>query len=190
MNKEGFRTLYLKRRLALSEQTCSLLSHTMQERFAANFDPSRLKVLHCYLPIAKNKEPDTWIIIDWLRMKFPDLRISLPRINYMTEEIESIYFDDRYQLKKNKWGVDEPDLGEATRHEDIDMVIVPLLVVDKYGNRVGYGKGYYDKFLAKCRPDCVKVGLSFFEPVDTIDAISPSDIPVHYSVTPLEVHKF
>jgi 5-formyltetrahydrofolate cyclo-ligase len=190
MNKEGFRALYLKRRLALSEQTCSLLSHTMHERFAAKFDPSRLKVVHSYLPMPKNKEPDTWIIIDWLRMKYPDLRISLPRIDYTTQVIESIFFDDRYQLKKNKWGLDEPHLGEATRPEEIDMAIIPLLVVDKYGNRVGYGRGYYDKFLSKCRPDCVRVGLSFFEPVDVIDDINSLDIPLHYCVTPLEIHTF
>jgi 5-formyltetrahydrofolate cyclo-ligase len=146
--------------------------------------------LHSFIPLIKNKEPDTWIIIDWIRTKFPDVRISLPRVVEKTRELQNFYFDDRFPLKKNKWGLEEPTQGEATQIQDIDLVIVPLMAFDRKGNRVGYGKGFYDKFLAKTRPDCKRVGLSFFEPVDHIDNITSQDMPLHHCITPKNFYKF
>jgi 5-formyltetrahydrofolate cyclo-ligase len=190
MTKEELRDIYLKQRLALSEQSCSIMSHTISEKFIKAFDLDHLNVLHSFIPLTKNKEPDTWIIIDWIQTKFPDLRISLPRTVIKTRQLQNFYFDDRFPLKKNKWGLEEPTQGEATAISDIDLVIVPLVAFDKKGNRVGYGKGFYDKFLAECRPDCKRVGLSFFEAVDTIEGINAKDIPLHYCITPKNVYTF
>ncbi len=166
------------------------MSYAIYESFISHFDLPAFNVIHSYLPLAKNKEPDTWIIVDWIRIKFPELRISLPRVNHEKNELENFYFDERYPLKKNKWGLEEPNQGVATSPEDIDLVIVPLLVVDELGNRVGYGKGYYDKFLATCRRDCKRVGLSFFDPVNKIDDVNDLDIPLHHCVTPTEFYSF
>jgi len=190
MTKDKLREIYLERRLSLSEKSCSLLSHVLYDNLASHFDLSMLNVLHTYLPMAKNKEPDTWLIIDWVRMKFPDVRIALPRVNYKKTEIESVFFDDRFQLQTNKWGLEEPYKGVIARPQEIDLVIVPLLAVDRNGNRVGYGKGYYDKFLSTCRKDCKKVGLSFFEPVDVIEDLNPFDVPLDYCITPINYHAF
>ena len=46
-------------------------------------------------------------------------------------------------------------------HDQIDVVFVPLLIFDKQGHRIGYGKGYYDRFLSKCKKDTIKVGLAW-----------------------------
>ncbi|MEP6734566.1 MAG: 5-formyltetrahydrofolate cyclo-ligase [Chryseolinea sp.] len=184
MTKAELRQAYLNKRVALSEKECSILSHGLYEKFIAHFDMDSIQVLHTYLPLTKNKEPDTWLFIDWIGMKFPDTKISLPRINYDTEELENVYFDDRFQLQVNKWGLEEPLKGIMTPSKDIDVVIVPLLAFDINGNRVGYGKGYYDKFLATCRADCKRVGLSFFEPVEEISDIDAYDIPLNYCITP------
>jgi 5-formyltetrahydrofolate cyclo-ligase len=73
--------------------------------------------------------------------------------------------------------------------QNIDLVIVPLLAFDKYGNRVGYGKGFYDRFLSKCRSNVIKVGVSFFEPADRITDINPLDIRLDYCITPTRVWK-
>lgn len=190
MTKEELRDSLLKQRLALSEQSCSMMSHSIADRFLENIDPDRLNVLHSFIPLAKNKEPDTWIIIDWMQTKFPDVRISLPRVDIKTQTLHNFYFDDRFPLKKNKWGLEEPTEGEATDIKDIDLVIVPLVAFDKKGNRVGYGKGFYDKFLAECRPDCTRVGLSFFEAVDSIDDINTLDMPLDHCVTPKNFYTF
>ena len=69
-------------------------------------------------------------------------------------------------------------------------MIVPLLCFDARGHRVGYGKGYYDRFLQKCRPDCIKAGLSFFPPVKKIDDIHVADVQLDLVVTPNETFYF
>lgn len=190
MNKEELRDTFLKQRIALSDQSCSMMSHTIADKFIETFDLERLNVLHAFIPLAKNKEPDTWIIIDWIQTKYPDIRISLPRVVAKTQQLENFYFDDRFPLKKNKWGLEEPTQGELTDINDIDIVIVPLVAFDKKGNRVGYGKGFYDKFLAGCRPDCKRVGLSFFEAVDSIDDINTLDVPLDHCITPKTFYTF
>jgi len=190
MTKDDLRDIYLKKRLALSDQSCSMMSHTISEKFIEKFDLERLNVLHSFIPLIKNKEPDTWIIIDWIRTKFPDTRISLPKVVEKTHVLENFYFDNRFPLKKNKWGLEEPTQGETTLSSDIDLVIVPLVAFDQKGNRVGYGKGFYDKFLADCRPDCKRVGLSFFEAVDSIDDINTLDVPLHHCITPKNFYTF
>lgn len=72
----------------------------------------------------------------------------------------------------------------------IDVVFVPLLAYDNKGNRVGYGKGFYDHFLSECREDVVKIGLSFFEPEEAIEDVSATDIRLDYCVTPMTVYNF
>ena len=73
---------------------------------------------------------------------------------------------------------------------EIDVVFIPLLCFDKKGNRVGYGGGYYDKFLTKTKSSCLKIGLSFFEPVDFIKGINMNDIPLDMCVTPEKLYNF
>jgi 5-formyltetrahydrofolate cyclo-ligase len=104
--------------------------------------------------------------------------------------MESFYFEDFHQLKKNSWGILEPRQGVPAPPEKVDLVIVPLLAFDKLGHRVGYGKGFYDRFLKDCRSDCKKIGLSFFSPEEKIDDANPFDVPLHLALTPKEVFQF
>ena len=64
------------------------------------------------------------------------------------------------------------------------LVLVPGVCFDQTGHRVGYGKGFYDRFLKTCRPGCLKVGLSYFEPVDPIDDVHDGDVRLDFIVTP------
>jgi 5-formyltetrahydrofolate cyclo-ligase len=93
-------------------------------------------------------------------------------------------------LETNFWGIPEPISGDEVFSEDFDFVIVPLLAYDTKGNRVGYGKGIYDRFLAQCSIDCQFIGVSYFEPefeiIETIDA----DISLDMVVTPNNIHRF
>jgi len=90
----------------------------------------------------------------------------------------------------NRWGISEPFTGEIIDDKEIDLVLVPLLCFDEMGYRVGYGNGYYDKFLANCRKDCLKVGVSFFEPIGEIEDVREFDIRLDYCVTPEKVWRF
>jgi 5-formyltetrahydrofolate cyclo-ligase len=183
MKKSELRTLYLQKRQALTEAEYLQVCQRLSDLFFVSIDLSFVKAVHMFLPIREKREPDTWLIIDRIRREFPHIRLSLPKVNAQGE-LENIYFEGLHQLVKNNWGIEEPRHGVPTPSEKIDLVLVPLLCVDTKGNRVGYGKGFYDKFLATCRPDCKKVGISFFEPVEFIDDVSEFDIALDAQITP------
>ena len=128
-------------------------------------------------------------IMDRVRREFPHIRISLPRVG-PGDELESIYFEGLHQLQKSSWGIPEPKQGVPTPDEKIDLVIVPLLAIDKLGHRVGYGRGFYDRLLQRMRPDCQKVGLSFFDAVDRIEDVDEYDVALNQCVTPNETILF
>lgn len=184
MTKKELRKIYLEKRRALSDAEFVQLSHLLCEQFFSGVDLAFIRVLHVFIPIDKNREPDTWLIIDRLRREFPHIRLSIPRVNQDDGTLENYFFEGLHQLKPNAWGIPEPTQGVPTPPEKIDMVIIPLLAFDKQGQRVGYGKGFYDRLLAGCRPDCKRVGISFFEAVDRIDDTQPHDQPLHLVITP------
>lgn len=176
--------MYLQKRAALTDAEVAHASLRICETFFSHVELSRVKVLHSFLPLERSHEPDTRLILDKIQREFPHIRISLPRVNRTTNSLENIYFEGLHQLERSEWGIAEPRPGNATGPESIDAVLVPLLAVDSHGNRVGYGKGFYDKFLAGCRPDCLRIGLSIFEPVESIDDVNAFDVPLHHCVTP------
>jgi 5-formyltetrahydrofolate cyclo-ligase len=190
MKKDEIRKQYMAKRAALSEPEYLQINYRLCEQFFANIDLSFLKVVHIFIPIEKKREPNTWLIIDRIRREYPHVRLSLPRINNQTGEIESVYFEGLHQLQTNSWGIQEPRQGVPTEHEKIDLVLVPLLAFDLTGQRVGYGKGFYDKFLALCRPDCKRIGISLFLPIDKIDDVRPEDEPLTAAITPDEIVHF
>jgi 5-formyltetrahydrofolate cyclo-ligase len=182
MTKEQARKLYLQKRIGLSDAEFQRLSHRIAEQFFASIDLSGIKVLHTFLPIEKQKEVNTWLIIDRIKRGFPAIQLSVPRINNQSSVIENFYFEGTQQLEKNTWGIMEPKQGIPTPTEKIDAVLVPLLAFDKAGNRVGYGRGFYDKFLATL--PCKKIGLSFFPPIKFIEGMNAQDVPIDMAVTP------
>lgn len=184
MTKQEIRKIYMDKRLSLSEGEWATRNRLICENFFAHIDLSFVSVLHTFLPIEKTREPDTWMIIDRLRREFPHIRISIPRINNETSIVDNFYFEGLHQLEKNTWGIPEPKQGVPTPTEKIDAVLVPLLAFDRHGNRLGYGRGFYDKFLATCKPDCKKIGLSFFPAIEGALPTEPYDIPVDLVVTP------
>lgn len=187
MTKLELRKTYLQKRLALTEAECLHLSRQLCDQFFISVDVSFIKVLHVFLPIEKRNEPNTWLLIDRLRREFPTVRISIPKVN---GTMENFYFEGLHQLENNAWGIPEPKQGIPTPTEKIDLVLVPLLAFDRIGHRVGYGKGYYDRFLSGCRVDCKKIGLSLFKPIDRIEDIMKDDIAMNGCVTPSTYFNF
>ena len=189
MDKTELRTLFIKKRAALAESSYLLASSQIANHFFVSTDLSSIHVVHTFLPMIERKEVDTWLIIDRIKREFPHLKFAIPKINRQLNELEHFFFDGPSQLEENRWGIPEPKRGTAIAPKDIDLVLVPLLAFDAKGNRVGYGKGYYDKFLAQCRPDCKKIGLSLFEQVDFIEA-NDFDVKLDYCITPKKFHAF
>lgn len=190
MTKAELRKIYLQRRKSLSEAEYQLFNYKNCEQFFSHIDLSFIKILHCFLPITKNAEPDTWLIIDRIRREFPNIRLSIPRINEQANALENFFFEGLHQLKENSWGIKEPKQGIPTEAKKIDLVLVPLLAYDVHGHRVGYGKGYYDQFLSQCKPDCQKIGISFYPPTEEIADSSNRDIKLNACLTPDNFYTF
>jgi 5-formyltetrahydrofolate cyclo-ligase len=97
---------------------------------------------------------------------------------------------DNTKIKKNHYNIPEPIDGIEINSSQLDIVFVPLLTFDKTGNRIGYGKGFYDRFLADCKPETIKIGLSFFDVETKVFESSKEDITLDYCVTPNEIFQF
>ncbi len=143
---------------------------------------------HVFLSIEEHKEVNTDYILNILSGK--DKHIVLSKSDFDNTLMTHYLLTDNTLIKKNKYHIPEPIDGIEITNNKIEIVFVPLLAFDKKGNRVGYGKGFYDKFLNDCKPDTIKVGLSFFEAEDRIDDVFKSDIKLDYCVTHEKVYKF
>lgn len=149
-----------------------------------------LDCVHSYIPSEKLAEPDTSLILRYLLFKFPGLKIAAPKIDLQSLRMQHYHVTEFDTLEQNIYGIDEPVSGNLIEPHDVDLIIVPLLAFDLNGNRVGYGKGYYDRFLADCRSDAMKVGLSFFDPVPLIVDADGLDIPLNYCCTPEKIYNW
>lgn len=141
---------------------------------------------HLFLSIEQQKEIQTEFILHVLQGK--DKNVVVSKSDFEDYSMKHYLLTDNTVLKTNKWGIPEPDDNAILISEDqLDVVFVPLLACDTFGNRIGYGKGFYDRFLKKCRPNTIKIGLSFFHPVTTSIEPHEDDIPINALVCPDKV---
>ncbi len=187
MIKAELRKIYLEKQKNLSASEREEKSRAIANQFFANFHLSRIGFLHCFLPIEKFNEIDTKIIFEKLWQDFPRVETLVPRVNFQIGEIENLRFTPETELKKNQWQIHEPTHDEIVETEKIDLVLVPLLCFDEKGFRVGYGKGFYDRFLKDCRADCLKIGLSYFEPIAEIADAQEFDVKLDFCGTPEKI---
>jgi 5-formyltetrahydrofolate cyclo-ligase len=143
---------------------------------------------HVFLSIDTQKEVNTEYILHVLHGK--DKEILLSRSDFDSREMTHFLLTENTKIKKNKYNIPEPMDGIIVPVDKIEVVFVPLLAFDKFGNRVGYGKGFYDVFLSKCKPETIKIGLSFFESEEKILDIKENDIKLDYCINPSKIYKF
>jgi 5-formyltetrahydrofolate cyclo-ligase len=156
-----------------------------------NFNWESTKCLHIFLPITKNKEVDTFEILSFFRFNFPQIEIVVSKSNFVHKTIIPIYFDyENTVLVKNKYDIPEPLYGKECPIANIDTVLIPLLGFDLEGNRVGYGAGFYDRFLAQCKPSVLKIGLSLIPPIESIEDVNEFDVKMDYCITPDKTFEF
>jgi 5-formyltetrahydrofolate cyclo-ligase len=143
---------------------------------------------HLFLSIEEQKEIDTEFILQILAGK--DREIVVSKSDFATLGMMHFLLTDNTKFKKNEYNIPEPVDGLEVPVTKINVVFVPLLAFDVKGNRVGYGKGFYDKFLSNCKPETIKIGLSFFEAEEKIEDVSENDIRLNYCVTPEKIYTF
>lgn len=187
MTKSELRKIYLERQRSLSDIERTEKSRQLAAQFFEYFDLTNVENLHIYLSLSINKEIETSFIYKRLWRDFPAIAVITSRVNFQTMTLEHLKFDSVTRLIKNKWHILEPTASEFVAIEKLDVVLVPLLCFDERGFRIGYGKGFYDKFLSECRADCLKIGLSFFPPIEEIKDAQSFDVPLNFCVTPESV---
>lgn len=143
---------------------------------------------HLFLTIEEQKEINTEFILQVLAGK--DKEIVVAKTDFNLIEMTHYLLTDNTKFKKNEYNIPEPVDGIEVPTSKIDVVFVPLLAFDINGNRVGYGKGFYDKFLSQCQPETIKIGLSFFEAEEEINDIYTDDMRLDYCVTPNKIYDF
>src|SRR5690554_1312838 len=143
---------------------------------------------HLFLSIKEQKEINTDYILNILSGK--DKNIVVSKSDFSTGKMDHFLLTDNTIIKKNTYNIPEPIDGIEIPSQKIEVVFVPLLAFDEEGHRVGYGKGFYDRFLAECKPKTLKIGLSFFEAETKIKDVFDSDIALDYCVTPKQVYRF
>jgi len=188
MTKEELRKKYLELRKSLAPGELQKVSDAVTLNLFRNFQFEKKKV-SLFLPIERTHEINTYKI--WEKATSFDAQVAVPKVNPKSTEMKHLLFESEDQLEISSWGIPEPSKGRVIAAEHFDIILVPLLAIDKRGHRVGYGKGYYDRFLSKCSPRCRFIGLSHFDELESsITGITPTDIKLHGCVTPNKVHRF
>ncbi|WP_336128016.1 5-formyltetrahydrofolate cyclo-ligase [Mesoflavibacter sp. CH_XMU1422-2] len=187
MNKARLRQKYKALRQQLTEEQIDQFSIDIANQLLklAIWD---YNVYHLFLTIESQKEIQTEFILNILSGKDKDIAIS--KSNFESNTLTNYLLSDNTTLKLNQYNIPEPVSGIEIPNHNIDVVFIPLLAFDLKGNRVGYGKGFYDNFLSNCKPNTVKIGLSFFEAEAEIKDAYEGDIALDYCVTPKRVYKF
>jgi len=189
MTKAELRKIYLAKQKSLLPLERKRKSRRIADNFFQKFDLTKINFLHCFAAIEKFNEIETSLIFQKVWRSFPHIETLLPRVNFQTDEIENLKFTKTTKLVRNAWEISEPTESELVETEKIDVVLVPLLCFDGQGFRVGYGKGFYDRFLKNCRADCLKIGLSYFAPAAEISDAQDFDVKLDFCVTPEKVWK-
>ncbi|MFD2721890.1 5-formyltetrahydrofolate cyclo-ligase [Hymenobacter monticola] len=194
--KADLRRTALARRLALDAGEVASRSDQLRENLFREFPVAQWQWLHLFLPLGKRNEPDTWNVIRWVWGEELSLRLAAPVVQPDGVSLKHYELLPDTQLTRNRWGIDEPVPDPITAPEVspgvLDAVLVPLLAVDRTGQRVGYGGGFYDRFLAQCRPGTQFIGLNLLddEPIERIADVLPTDVPLTACITPDRVWQF
>jgi len=186
MNKEEIRFEMIAKRNSFSKEEIFKKSKRAAENFLALLDVENSFTIGAYVDF-KN-EVSTRKIIESLSAS--GKKVFLPVTDFEKAELNFAEFISFSDLIDDKHGVLEPNEKNFISPEGIDLFIVPCVAFDKKGYRIGWGKGYYDKFFDTNSISALKIGLAFdFQLVDSLPYDS-QDVPLDIIVTESKVHYF
>lgn len=189
MVKTILRKEYLQKRLDLDEAQVEASTQSI----VANFRNLSLRPIQFFLshyPLTSRQEFNVALCENIVFSKSPLAKIAWPKTDTETFGMEAHLLEEEGLFAKNSYGILEPIGNNILSPELLDLVFVPLLAFDLKGLRVGYGKGYYDRYLTRCQPNILKIGFSFFEPIDAIEDMTEFDVPLDYCITPSRMYEF
>ena len=186
MNKQEVRDIFKKKRKVLTSSQVDELSLKIFENLKNEIKPGSL--IHVFLPIRQNNEVNTWLLIQ--RPDSNSSKFVISRTDFENHTMEHFIYSPDIKTAENKMGIPEPTDGEKADINAIDVVLIPLLAYDEKGNRIGYGKGYYDEFLGILEADVKKIGLSFFPPTTEQIDVDSHDVEIDMCITPERTYRF
>lgn len=187
MTKNNLRIEYQNKRNLLTEFENNNLTELIIDQFTSRFELENKKI-HLFLPILKKREINTFMLFESLIAK--KCTIVSSKSNFFKHTLTHFIITKDTKYNYNSLGIPEPENSIETSINDIDIILIPLLVFDYKGNRIGYGKGFYDRFLSQVSENCIKIGLSHFEANEEELPIDKYDIRLDYCVTPKQVYSF
>ena len=179
LTKNELRTLYKAKRMALSQDEVNFLSQKLLEKFILQFNIIENQKVNVFLAIQKFNEVNTEIFIDYFFEN--KIRVFVPKIQAGKIISVEIFPDSEFEI--NSWGIKEP-ISDIASNVELDYVLTPLLYCDASGNRVGYGKGFYDQFFSEYAKIEKKIGLNYFYPEEIISDVYEKDIQLDALVIP------
>ena len=171
MNKTALRRKIRERKRAMTCAEIESASEKLGQMLLASAQYQKAKTIYGYLPY--NQEVRTDRILEQALQD--GKRIAVPKI--FGDEMRFIYINDLSQVEKGYRGIPEPIEDGPEADDETALVLMPGIAFDRQGNRVGYGGGFYDKFLSK-EPTHPTVALCYeFQMVDLLET-EEFDIPV------------
>ena len=186
MKKTEIRKRYLEKKESLCETEVHSLSENIFENFISTFDLKENQKIHCFLSIPEKGEVETKLFLNYFFEN--KIRVFVPKM--VKGKLIALEINRETPFFENSWGIKEPAGEVDSGVKDFDMIITPLLYCDEFGNRVGYGKGFYDRFFAEIIKNALKIGVSFFPPNEKVEDVSEFDVTLDYLVTPTAVLSF
>ena len=184
MQKKELRKIYKQKRKELTSEAIEYLQHDVYQQ-VYKYDFSKVATVHIFLPIKKQKEINTYPIINFLRSKGKKIIIS--KSDFKTNTLQHYLYEVDTVLSYNVYGIPEPVTAKQVKVQEIDLVFVPLLISDKKQYRVGYGKGFYDRFLAACKKTVITIGINFFAPITKVEDCNEFDMPLNQVIYPTKL---
>jgi 5-formyltetrahydrofolate cyclo-ligase len=181
MLKSDLRKIYKQKRNDLTFEEIKCLQENIYAQIY-DLDISEIQTVHLFLTLVKFKEIDTNPIINYFRSQ--NKKIVVSKSDFKNSSLTHFYLEKDTEIELNKYGIPEPVNAVQVSESNIDLIFVPLLISDEKHYRVGYGKGFYDRFLANCREDCKKIGLNFFKPIFKISDVNEFDIALDEVIYP------
>ena len=188
MLKNDLRHIYKEKRSTLNVSFKNKADDLMLIGFQ-QLDISIPSYIMTYAAMQTAGEFDPAAITDYCRFRQPDQVLAFPVV-VNKQDLQAIAVTKETDFKLSAYGIPEPINGTSIEPKNIGLVIVPLLCFDERGYRVGYGKGYYDRFLQQCNDDTLKVGFSYFDPIPEITDVHSMDVRLDYCVTPKKNYVF
>jgi 5-formyltetrahydrofolate cyclo-ligase len=188
--KADIRRTALTQRRMLSQEQVEACSQQIADRFFAEFAPQAGEIVHAFLPILQHREISTWPIIQRIWAEYPAVQVAVSIANAADSSMTHFILTPDTQLQENQWGIPEPTNAVPLPESEISKVLVPLLAYDLNGHRVGYGKGFYDRFMALLPQTCQKLGLALGPPLEHIDDLHAYDLTLDAVITPEKVWNF